>query len=345
MIAVENLKYQIGAFSLSASLAVGDGEYFVLLGMTGSGKTLFLENLCGLRTPVEGKICIKNRDVTFMEPRERNIGYVPQDGALFDNLDASGNIAFSLRVAGVSNEERKNAVSQTAALLGISHLLERKISGLSGGERQRVALARAIISRPDALFLDEPVSALDEHTRQAVCKELKKLQKNLKLSVIHICHSFEEAKLVADTIGIMHEGKIIQIGKIDEVAGQPSTLAVANILRLDNIFNGTAQNDGTSGKIHCNGITLYGPPAEGKIVFYIRPWEIEIVRENEKSENIIKGRISELNVAGHLAKITVEGALELTFYLSRKEALQRNIAAGETVALGFPANGIHILQG
>jgi molybdate/tungstate transport system ATP-binding protein len=344
MIVVENLKYQIGTFALSASLDIGDGEYFVLLGMTGSGKTLFLENLCGLRKPAEGKIYIKNREVTFAEPRERNVGYVPQDGALFDNLNVSGNIAFSLRVAGVLREERKKAVSQAGTLRGISQLMTRKILGLSGGERQRVALARAIISRPDVLFLDEPVSALDEYTRQTVCKELRKLQKSLNLSVIHICHSFEEAKLVADKIGIMHEGKIIQTGNIDEVAGHPSTLAVANILRLDNIFSGTAEKVGTAGKIKCNGATLYGPPAQGEIAFYIRPWEIEIMGENEIADNSIEGRISELNVTGPLSKITAAGALELTFYLSRREALQKNLSAGKTVKLGFPKTGIHILQ-
>lgn len=237
MIHVENLKFDIENFSMDVSLQVGEGEYFVLLGMTGTGKTVLLENLCGIHQCRRGRVIINGENMTHAEPRMRNIGYVPQDGALFEHLDVSRNIGFALEVKGRSREERDKEIGQMAELLGISDLLGRPIRGLSGGERQRVALARALVGRPSLLLLDEPVSALDEYTRDSVCRELKNIQQVLQVPVIHVCHSFEETKLVADRVGVMHNGEIIQTGTIDELLSKPNSAAVAKVLRLETIIN------------------------------------------------------------------------------------------------------------
>jgi ABC-type sugar transport system ATPase subunit len=232
MIAAEQLRYRIGSFSLDAALSVGTSEYFVLLGMTGSGKTLFLECLAGLRPIHGGRVFIGGRDVTAAEPRRRNIGYVPQDGALFAHLRVRDNIGFALRVRRIGKAERDRAVAGLAEKLGVSNLLDRPIEGLSGGERQRVALARALASRPAALLLDEPVSDLDEFTREAVCRELVRLQEGMAIPVIHVCHSSEEARMVADRVGIMEAGRIVQTGTPDEIMAAPASPYVARVLRL-----------------------------------------------------------------------------------------------------------------
>ena len=177
MIHTDKLLFRIGEFQLDqVSIEVLKGEYFSLLGPPGSGKTLFLECLCGLVRIASGHIYIDGTDVTDIEPRARGIGYVPQDYALFPNLSVERNISFGLRVNNRSREEINNKVRRSAEMLGIRHLLKRSIYGLSGGEKQRVALARALVMEPKVLLLDEPVCALDEATRQEVCIQLHNIQ-------------------------------------------------------------------------------------------------------------------------------------------------------------------------
>lgn len=233
MICVRDMRYQADNFKLDVSLEINDSEYFVLLGMTGCGKTSLLECLCGLREISSGQVNIDGKDMTFADPRSRHIGYVPQDGALFNHLNVRNNIAFPLTVRRVDPREKEQAVNRIGEKLDIERLLDRPIPGLSGGERQRVALARALVSSPRALLLDEPVSALDDFTRDSVCRELVSLQKETRIPVLHVCHSFDEAKLVADRIGVMREGQIVQTGTPDELISRPRDTYVARVLRLD----------------------------------------------------------------------------------------------------------------
>ena len=243
MIVAEQLRFRIGTFDMDASLSVGDNEYFVLLGMTGSGKTLFLECLAGLRPIESGRVAIGKTDVTDAAPRFRRIGYVPQDGALFDHLNVRDNIGFALRVQGERGDKRYAVVSELAGTLGLSALLERPIAGLSGGERQRVALARALAAQPSVLLLDEPVSALDEFTRDSVCAVLARVQKEMNIPVIHVCHSSEEAGMVADRIGIMDSGRVVQTGTIKDITAAPASPYVARLLRLSS-FSGSDRRCG-----------------------------------------------------------------------------------------------------
>jgi ABC-type sugar transport system ATPase subunit len=330
MIRTEDLEYIIDSFSLHVSLEVEDSEYFVLLGMTGSGKTLLLENLCGLRQAEQGRVHIGRHEATYKEPRARNIGYVPQDGALFEHLNVAENIGFSLKVKKVKTEERDEEVRRTADLLGIGHLLERPIRGLSGGERQRVALGRALASRPEVLLLDEPVSALDEFTREGVLVELKKIQKTLNLSVIHVCHSFEEANLVADRIGIMHNGKIVQTGTADDLLNHPASVAVANVVRLENVFYGQLP---------------WGPRTEGPVTFCIRSSQIELAGKEEGTDvNILEGEIEHMSRAGIMTKLRLKGSLPIVFYVLPQEIEKRNLSVDNKIKISFPNSAIFIFK-
>ena len=214
-IALKNVGLTLGDFSLSGvDLEVRKGEYVVLTGPNGAGKTVLLKIIAGLYAPESGEVRIGGRDVTDVPPWERGIGYVPQDYALFPNRDVRRNIAFGLEVR---KTERKAAplslegrVEATAEMLGVGHLLGRTVEGLSGGERQKVSLARALVIEPQVLLMDEPVSAVDEENRDAICRELKATQRRTKVTTLHVCHNRREAELVADRIFLLKDGALVE---------------------------------------------------------------------------------------------------------------------------------------
>ena len=176
-------------------LTIASGTYAVLMGSTGCGKTTLLEVLCGLRRPQKGRVLIDGCDVTSLEPRERGIGYVPQDLALFPTLKVYDQIAFALKLRGLTAAAR---VRELADELVISHLLDRQTETLSGGEKQRVAIARALAASPKFLLLDEPLSALDEAMRGEAAAMLQRIQRQHQLTVLHVTHSQAEATQLAD---------------------------------------------------------------------------------------------------------------------------------------------------
>jgi ABC-type Fe3+/spermidine/putrescine transport system ATPase subunit len=234
MIRTEEIYFRIGTFQLQRlSIDIAKGEYFILLGPPGSGKTIFLECLCGLKKIHSGRIYIDGRQVTYLEPRARGIGYVPQDYALFPHLSVEQNIAFGLHVHGYQHKQTQAKVAKTAELLDIRWLLSRRIHGLSGGEKQRVALARALVLQPKILLLDEPVCALDEVTRQEVCVQLLDIQRRLGLTTIHVSHNLEEAFTVADRAAILNEGMLQQVGPLDEMLRKPNSKFIARFMRRE----------------------------------------------------------------------------------------------------------------
>jgi len=234
MIRTEEISFHIGTFELQRlSINIAKGEYFILLGPPGSGKTIFLECLCGLKKINSGRLYIDGSDVTNIEPRARGIGYVPQDYALFPHLSVEQNIAFGLRARGCKRKEMQSKITDTAELLNIRRLLPRKIHGLSGGEKQRVSLARVLVLQPKILLLDEPVCALDEVTRQEVCAQLLSIQRRLGLTTIHVSHNLEEAFTVADRAAILKDGILQQVGRLDELVNKPSSEFVARFMRRE----------------------------------------------------------------------------------------------------------------
>ena len=233
MIRTENLRLSAGDFRLDrVCLEVRSGEYFVLMGPTGSGKSLLLKCLCGLVRPAAGSIHLDGADITNVQPRRRRIGYVPQDCALFPHLNVGRNITFALRAGGVSSAKAVEQVSELVGTLGLEALMKRSPAGLSGGERQKVAVARALAARPQLLLLDEPVSALDDPTRREVCRELRRIQRRLEISTIHVCHAANEAGMVADRLGVLIEGRLVQVGTPAEVAEHPASPDVRRLLGI-----------------------------------------------------------------------------------------------------------------
>lgn len=214
-IEIEDLHFQIGSFAIEGvTLGIRAGEYFVLTGPNGAGKSLLMQLICGLYLPLSGSIRVNGVVVKDLPPWKRNIGYVPQDGVLFPNRSVRGNIVFGLEVRKRPKRQRREAVDRIADLLGIEPLLDRMPHGLSGGERQKVGLARALVLEPDVLLLDEPVSAIDESARDAVCRELHRIQRTLGITTVHVSHNRAETRLLADRVGIMDRGQLLSVDDI-----------------------------------------------------------------------------------------------------------------------------------
>lgn len=232
MIEVNDLSITLGNFSLNGvSFTLPSGKYGVLMGKTGTGKTTILESVCGLKQIHNGTIHLMGRDVTNLKASERGIGFVPQDGALFSSMTVSDHIAFALNIRKWKKPDIQNRVNQLAELLGITHLLKRLPDGLSGGERQRVSLGRALSFEPGILCMDEPLSALDDYTRNEICELFFSIRENHNVTILHITHRMDEAKRLADHVFLIDNGSVKQLQQeeVDSLNGinlyQPNNTA------------------------------------------------------------------------------------------------------------------------
>lgn len=209
MIECANLNINQGAFYLSnISFKIKKGAYAILMGKTGCGKTTIMESICGLRKISSGEIWLGDKEISKVMPAKREIGYVPQDGALFKNMTVAQNIGFALKLRKWDKENINRRVEELASHLGIDYLLEREAHDLSGGEKQRVAIARALSFYPEVICLDEPISALDDTTKEDMMHLLKVLKEDTKLTILHVTHSKKEAERLGDVIFTFSDGKV-----------------------------------------------------------------------------------------------------------------------------------------
>ncbi len=210
MIELDKVAIRAGDFELKdISFRVDTGQYAVLMGRTGRGKTTILEAICGLRKVASGKIAVQGTDVTDWSPADREIGYVPQDLALFPTMSVADHLRFALHIRKASKGQIQSRTAELAEMLGIDHLLNRTIAGLSGGESQRVALGRALSFRPAVLLLDEPLSALDESSRGEMQSLLRRVQATTGVTTLHVTHNESEASALADCRYEMIDGKVV----------------------------------------------------------------------------------------------------------------------------------------
>jgi spermidine/putrescine transport system ATP-binding protein len=271
------------------SLTVPDGSFFALLGPSGCGKTTTLRMIAGLEEPTQGTINIGDTDITTQKPYRRNVNTVFQNYALFPHLSIYENVAFGLRRRGI--KEVKNEVLNALELVELAHLAERKPGQLSGGQQQRIAVARAIVNRPEVLLLDEPLGALDLKLRRQMQIELKRIQMEVGITFIHVTHDQEEAMTMADTIAVMNQGKIEQMGSATELYEAPKTAFVANFLGQCNLIKAKVQSRaGGKAVVSAKGHTFEIPLSRvstdsDSILLGVRP---EKLRLDDSGTNSIK---------------------------------------------------------
>ena len=209
MIQVDQLQVVQGDFSLrEVSLHIPTGQYGVLMGRTGCGKTTVLEAICGLRKIQSGRIVLAGRDVTDLKPAARNVGYIPQDGVLFSTMTVRQHLAFAPKVRKLDHHVTGEWIDELADLLDIRHLLNRRPAKLSGGERQRVALGRALSFHPPVLLMDEPLSALDDETRSQMYDVIQRVRRHTGVTALHVTHNVSEAAGLADALFAFEDGVI-----------------------------------------------------------------------------------------------------------------------------------------
>ena len=348
MIRVENLSKDLGEFFLrDVSLEIENGEYFMVLGPTGAGKTILLEMIAGIYKPDSGRIFLDEHDITNIPPRERKISMVYQDYTLFPFLTVEENIGFGLKLRKIEKREIKCRVDELANLMGVYHLLHRYPGTLSGGEQQRTAIARALITEPDVLLLDEPLSALDTQTSERLCTELEKIHSITKTTTIHVTHSFEEAFLLGSRMTVMNKGEILQVGEPNEVFRKPNSKFVADFLGVGNCFQGESLITNDIASIDVDGIKIISTTLKpGNVHLSIRPEDILISTEKilSSARNLFEGRVESIIDAGTILRIAVDIGIDnpFTVAITKQSYDYMNLKKGMRVYIIFKASAVHI---
>lgn len=330
------------------SLTVPDGSFFALLGPSGCGKTTTLRMIAGLEEPSAGTISIGDTDITTQKSYRRNVNTVFQNYALFPHLSIFENIAFGLRRRGI--KDVKDEVEKALNLVELGHLSERKPTQLSGGQQQRIAVARAIVNRPEVLLLDEPLGALDLKLRRQMQIELKRIQLEVGITFIHVTHDQEEAMTMADTIAVMNQGKIEQMGSATELYEAPKTAFVANFLGQCNLIKVKVQSrSGGKVVVSAKGHTFEIPESRvsssnDALLLGVRP---EKLRLDDKGVNSIKECVvTDRSFVGTSTQYLVRTPwdLELVVFEQNDEGLH-DLRVGDKVSLEWDSEHTFGLDG
>jgi molybdate/tungstate transport system ATP-binding protein len=350
MLRLININRRLGEFALTdINLEVTDGQYYVLLGRSGAGKTQLLELIAGLEHPDTGQIILDNEDITRQRIQNRKVGIVFQDYAVFPHMTVFGNIAYPLRVRKEDKKVIAEKVENAAASMNIRHILERSTEKLSGGELQRVALARTLITSPRLLLLDEPLSSLDTSLKD----DLKRLLRNLNKggqTIIHVTHDYGDAISLAKRVGVIHNGKIIQEGSVNEVFNNPSNRFVARYAGIRNFFrvNISRENGLLFGVTdHRNKFKLNGITTENNSLLLVRSETIEISNEMpaDTELNAFSGKVMEIIPSEYGMEITVDAG-DLFFINTQTTDKERlGLSEGKDVWLSFSPRDIVVLKG
>ncbi len=328
------------------TLDVEQGEFISLLGPSGCGKTTALRLIAGFERPTAGRIHINGHDITDQPPNRRNIGMVFQSYALFPNMTVADNVAFGLKLKGVTGE---NARRRAAELLEMIQLPDKGNSypyQLSGGQQQRVALARALAIEPQVLLLDEPLSALDAKIRVELRAEIRRIQQQLHITTLYVTHDQEEAMSLSDRVVVMNRGHIEQVGEPFEIYNYPTTAFVAHFVGQLNVIPATVV-DSVAGRVSLGDqmLTVEGPLSvvNGQsVALAVRPEELEIGEST--AHNNLRGTVESITFLGSIVRVRVTvGQTNLIADLFNERLLELP-KIGESVAVNFPEHAGWVLE-
>ena len=332
--------HPLRSFRAALDLTVEPGETFALVGPSGAGKTTVLRIVAGLLRPQAGRVVLDGTawlDTAFglcLDPDRRSVGLVFQEYALFPHLSVEANVRFGGR----------GRASELMERFRIGHLARARPTELSGGERQRVALARALSRDPAVLLLDEPMTALDAHTRAGVRAELQELLRGLGLPTIMVTHDFEDAAALADRVGVISEGRMLQVGTPDELVAAPSDSFVASFTG-GNLLHGFARatREGLTEVVLDGGAVVFSTdPAEGRVGVVVYPWEVSIAHTAaaDSALNHVSAPISSLTTIGNRVRVRVGPLVgEVTSASAGRLGLER----GQIVVASFKATGARLV--
>ena len=350
MLRLINVCRRLGDFALTdINLEVSDGQYYVLLGRSGAGKTQLLELIAGLENPDSGNITLDEEDITRQRIQDRRIGIVFQDYAVFPHMTVFGNIAYPLKARKEDKKLIAEKVERAAIAMNINHLLERRTEKLSGGELQRVALARTLITSPRLLLLDEPLSSLDTSLKD----DLKRLLRNLNKAgqtIIHVTHDYGDAISLAKRVGVIHNGKIIQEGSVDEVFNNPSNRFVARYAGIRNFFKvDIIRENGLSFGVTDRNIRfkLNEVTTGGDNLLLIRNDSLTITNEmpDDTNLNVFRGKITGLIRSESGMELSIDTG-DLFYVNARTSEMERlGLTEGKEVWISFPAKDIVVING
>jgi len=350
MIQINKLHRTWGEFSIhDITLQVPAGEYLVILGPTGCGKTLLLETVAGIHRHYGGSIFLDGIDVANVPPYRRSIGFVYQKSMLFPNLTVSQNIQFGMRMRHAKRNSQRETIERLADLLRIRYLLNRDVTSLSGGEMQKVALARALAIEPAILLLDEPLSPLDQASKDALIEEIRTLHRQLGTTTLHVTHDHNIARSLADRIALLQQGTLMQVGKAEDVFRFPVNDFAADFVRAPNVIKGTArQEDNDHVLLECDGIRLKARSnVTGRVGTTIAPDAIRLDTSAPQApgSNVLEGRIT--RTEAHSGVVMVElsvGANRLIAAVPTADFPQIVGAGAGSVYASFEPSAVHIFS-
>jgi spermidine/putrescine transport system ATP-binding protein len=309
------------------SLDIEQGKFYALLGPSGCGKTTTLRMIGGFELPTSGRVLLAGDDVTQLPPHKREVNTVFQSYALFPHLTVEKNVAFGLERRGVDKHETKKRAKEMLELVQLGHLAKRKPGQLSGGQAQRVALARALVNRPRALLLDEPLGALDLRLRRQLQDELKRIQRDIGITFVHVTHDQEEAMSMADTIAVMNKGAIEQAGSAEDLYERPESPFVANFLGTSNLipvtveqggadeFSTARTSDGHALRLLRN--RMWNLKGEGPVAVGVRPEKVRLWGPDQtppEADNVLPAKVIQATFLGVSLQYALKtaGGQELT---------------------------------
>jgi multiple sugar transport system ATP-binding protein len=344
-VTLKNVCKTFGAINVvdDVCIDVADGEFLVLLGPSGCGKSTTLRMIAGLEATSSGSIFIGTRDVTDLEPADRNIAMVFQNYALYPHKTVYDNLAFGLRMRGVAKADIDKRVRRAAGVLGIEPLLSRRPRQLSGGQMQRVALGRALVREPEVFLLDEPLSNLDAKMRVQMREEIGRLHGETGISMVYVTHDQVEAMTLGDRVCIMRDGRIQQIARPIDVYDHPANRFVASFVGSPemNIIDGELDGDGTfrnSGLSFPIPLGQFQEARPGQPVsFGIRPEHLALGAPGASAS----GRITAIERLGAQMQVAIDGGgIRLSSLIARNEALQ----VGDAVGLTADSERLHLFD-